>query len=226
MIKYRKNLLCIIFVLALEISLSCHVAAKQSEEYQDTMTAYQYALEDHPKIKFMLLDICPNGIPTLVTWDEMLTEWGYSFWLKDTDSAYRADDVNSASNLIGYYPGTGVYVVANDDDYETYYCLPDCTQYEDHSFSDFYSSMVTPIGTYRRNDISMGNEILSAGYTWYGFYEPGHAEEFTEKAQAAGVISEEEFMQEPAQYTGDVEKEDFPDNWYENTEENRTKYVK
>ncbi len=226
MIRNKKKSLCIHLILALGLTLNCHVSAKQSEDYQNTMTAYQYVLEDHPRLKFMLLDICPNGIPTLVTLDETVTEWGYSFWLKDTDSAYRADDVNSASNLIGYYPGTGVYVVANDDDYETYYYLPDCTQYEDHSFSDFYSSMVTPIGGYRKHDIQVYNDIEKAGYTWYGFYEPGHAEEFTEKAQAAGIISEDEFMQELAQYTNDVKREDIPDEWHENTEENRTKYIK
>lgn len=188
--------------------------------------------------KFALFDINPGKLPDVV----VLKDSGKN--LAD-DGIYilgscYSDDIFQVMEMwgfVGYYPKTGIYVLANEDidseensvfyDWkgerhkgraESYYYLADCSQKELDDLFDGESYFW--VGSHYA--------IEGQGEDSYIWYERGTSDDQNKEAGERYVeVSEKEFETRLAEYVGNtkmvkVSREDFLDN----TEENRNKYLK
>ncbi|NCB94608.1 MAG: hypothetical protein EOM40_18970 [Clostridia bacterium] len=168
-------------------------------------------------MQFMLVDIDGNGIP------ELILKLPYDSYGYIGIYAYTKPgtiDVGFCDKLKWYYPGTGIYVTSYEKDNNageeiTYAYLEDISERES---TVEYESWKTMVGTYV--DRTNGDDH----YYWCGRYDEAHEAEWAEKTHTD--CSEEEFNTELAALTGSTAQKEFPDDWYDNTAENREKYLK
>lgn len=237
--KVRTTLILLLAMTMLAMSLSaCGSSSSEntggtkptgggsSEEWDETMECYQKFLSRETiqwtggeeimvteEFQFFVEDITGDGIPELFV---KLPYYCYGWVGIFTRVSGVAEDIAYCDEPGGYYPGTGVYTVVSNVDYqgnpiekttESYKYLKDLSQ---------YSSGVV------KGQTSVGDTETKDGatqYYWSGVYNADAPNDWEE-------VSQEEFESELQTLTNGVEKVQIPTNWQYNTEENRDQYLK
>ena len=252
----KRQVQIVLGLLCIGVLGSSACGGAKSEEYQAAIGVYNRELSrdrvpwitpdgietdiSTRAFKFALMDINPGKLPDLV----LLKDAGKNQeddGMCILDTCYKEDgfQVQELQDFKGYYPNTGIYVVmeySTDKDgntyfmnmtdgkingkIENYYYLPDCSQKDTDTIP--LSGMESPIGSYLIKEDNEEN-----AYKWYGFNDGENTEEYYKHVHGDCTVNKEEFEKNLKEYVKntklvEVSKEDF----YDNTEENRNKYLK
>ena len=168
--------------------------------------------------QFMTADLNSDKIP------ELLIRLPHSLYGSIGIFTYRPakdgiDDISYCDEINGYYPGSRVFEatsVSKKDDgtvistTELYNYLPDVT--DETAESDFIPWTLA-VG-FHENHNSRGDN-----YYWQGIYTKEKQDEWA--AGSIDPVAKETFEAQLAELTDGAEKEALPDEWADNTPENR-----
>lgn len=169
-------------------------------------------------VQFLTEDITGDGIPELFV---RIPSYCYGWIGIFTCVSGTIEDISYCDELGGYYPGTGVFTSLATADYQGNTVEKSTENYQYLKDISEYSSGVVMWRT------TIGSTTTKDGtteYYWQGVYDEETEEKWAEASWEA--IPEEEFESNLELLTSGVEKLMIEENWLDNNEENRDKYLR